>query len=192
MDSKFINAVSEKDIVTIRFSISNEMLLDPRGESMKEMVSYALQHIPNLFEIDQPSGIVIPNIDKWDKDLLLQIKDELDNNFSQEKLFIYEKIAKHVLKEKIEKLNAAEKITGSSSEANNIKKNIAHFADEANRVIKEDPLNTAITIAGVATFCISLMAEKTFWVCLGATSGLALTALGTFRLYNNTIKPKKK
>ena len=39
MRPKFIKSVDESDVVSVRISLTNELMLDPRGESFKVMLS---------------------------------------------------------------------------------------------------------------------------------------------------------
>ena len=50
MNQRFIHAVSEHNLAKVRLSISNELLLDPRGLTYKEMLNYASENLPELFE----------------------------------------------------------------------------------------------------------------------------------------------
>ena len=52
MKAKFIRAVENNDLSMVRAFISNEMLLDPRGKSFDEMLSFAESRFSNLYEID--------------------------------------------------------------------------------------------------------------------------------------------
>lgn len=49
MDTKFINAVQIKNIVRVRLALSNELMLDPRGKTFKEMLQYAESNLPLLY-----------------------------------------------------------------------------------------------------------------------------------------------
>ena len=50
MEQKFIESVKRGDVKDVRLSLSNELLLDPRGKSFTEMLSYAEANLSNLFE----------------------------------------------------------------------------------------------------------------------------------------------
>ena len=50
MEQKFIESVKKGDVKDVRLSLSNELLLDPRGKSFTEMLSYAEANLSNLFE----------------------------------------------------------------------------------------------------------------------------------------------
>ena len=41
MNPKFIKLVEERNIIRVRLSLSNELLLDPRGDSFRKMKSFA-------------------------------------------------------------------------------------------------------------------------------------------------------
>lgn len=107
MNPKFIKLVEEGNIIRVRLSLSNELLLDPRGNSFSEMKSFAQSHLPDLYEPDNRTTYSKPE-DEWDKDFLFQVKNDLDNNFSKSRLSDYERIAKKVLKEKAAHLEQEE------------------------------------------------------------------------------------
>lgn len=99
MNPKFIKLVEEGNIIRVRLSLSNELLLDPRGDSFCKMKRFAESQLTNLYEPD--NGITYNKSEpEWDKDFLFQVKNDLDNNFSESLLLIYERVAKQVLKEK--------------------------------------------------------------------------------------------
>ena len=107
MNQRFIQAVAEHDLKKIRLSISNELLLDPRGLSFYEMVKYASDNISDLFEDDDNSEI-ISDMALWNEEYLSGLHVKLNKNFSKIKLEHFEDVAKIVLKAKIEELNSRE------------------------------------------------------------------------------------
>ena len=50
MKQTFIESVKSGDVEEVRLALSNELLLDPRGKSFTEMLSYAEANLSNLFE----------------------------------------------------------------------------------------------------------------------------------------------
>ena len=50
MKQDFVEAVDAKDLAMVRIALSNELLLDPRGATFTEMLKYAVDNIPDLFE----------------------------------------------------------------------------------------------------------------------------------------------
>ena len=107
MKDKFKKAVESEDISEVRLFLSNELMLDPRGASFHEMLSYAESQLDGLFVPDNGHRSEKEAV-LWDKDFLYQIKNELDDNFSREKLNYYEQVAKQVLKEKARQLDEEE------------------------------------------------------------------------------------
>lgn len=112
MNPKFIKLVEEGNLIRVRLSLSNELLLDPRGDSFLKMKSFAESQLPDLYEPD--NGKTYSKLtdskptDEWDKDFLFQVKNDLDNNFSESLLSDYERVAKKVLKEKAAHLEQEE------------------------------------------------------------------------------------
>ena len=107
MKAKFIKAVEGGDLVSVRLFIANELMLDPRGKSFSEMKNYAETKFSNLYDIDDAKSYSSVKTE-WNEDLLFTIKNDLDSNFSKEKLAIYEDVAKFVLRDKAEQLNKEE------------------------------------------------------------------------------------
>ena len=108
MKSEFKIAVANKDIAKVRISLSNELLLDPRGGTFHEMLLFAQQNISNLFDEHNELKYSIPPQDKWDESFMYRVKNDLDFNFSMEKLTLYESVVKFVGKKKADKLNQAD------------------------------------------------------------------------------------
>lgn len=97
MKAKFIKAVESGDLVSVRLFIANELMLDPRGKSFSEMRNFAESKFTNLYDADDAKSY--PSVKtEWNEELLFSIKNDLDDNFSKEKLAIYENVAKYVLR----------------------------------------------------------------------------------------------
>ena len=111
MKAKFIKAVENGDLVSVRLFISNELMLDPRGKSFSEMKKFAESKFSNLYDVDDAKSYTSTETE-WNEILLFSIKNDLDNNFSKEKLTIYENVAKHVLKDKGRNVLLSKKIFG--------------------------------------------------------------------------------
>ena len=105
MKPKFKKVVDAGDLISTRLFLANEMMLDPRGNSFMEMRSYAESSFSNLYDAHDGGAF---NMDSatWSEDLLFTVKNELDSNFSSERLDYYYELAKNVLKEKAANLNA--------------------------------------------------------------------------------------
>ena len=83
MDKAFIQAVNDNNLLRVRLLLTNELLLDPRGESFNEMLLFARTNIPNLFEVNIEANYSIPQQNNWDINFLFVVKNDLDNNFSE-------------------------------------------------------------------------------------------------------------
>lgn len=110
MDKAFIQAVNDNNLLRVRLLLTNELLLDPRGESFNEMLLFARTNIPNLFEVNIEANYSIPPQNNWDINFLFVVKNDLDNNFSEKKLTFYKTVVKIVCKSKAEKLAQEDKI----------------------------------------------------------------------------------
>lgn len=51
MKPKFMEAISDGDLITIRLYLANELLLDPRGKSFNKMRAYAEMNIMDLYDV---------------------------------------------------------------------------------------------------------------------------------------------
>lgn len=108
MRAKFIKTVESNNLFEVRQSLTDEMLIDPRGISLKEMLAYAEEHLPDLYETDN-GAMYTQDESEWTKDLLFNLKYDLSKNFSREKLTLFIKMAQYVLKDKAERLEQEEK-----------------------------------------------------------------------------------
>ena len=106
MKQEFISTVNQHDLAKVRMMLSNELLMDPRGKTFSEMLSYAKDNLSDLFEPNQPSKFEIPS-DKsmWTDSLVSKMKRDLNMNFSIEKLAIFVEMAKWAGKEKAASLD---------------------------------------------------------------------------------------
>ena len=82
MEEKFIKAVSDKNLIRVRLCISNELLLDPRGNSFTSMLQYAEAHLVDLYQEDDGKRYET-NTNVWNDDFLISLKNDLDLNFSR-------------------------------------------------------------------------------------------------------------
>lgn len=118
MKQKFIESVKSGDVRKVRLSLSNELLLDPRGKAFAEMLNYAKANLSNLFEENREARYEVLPKEQWDENFLFIVKSDLDSNFSVEKLAFYQAVIEIVGKDKMASLDEEEmnaKIQKSSS-----------------------------------------------------------------------------
>lgn len=110
MKEKYIEAVAKQKLVKVRMMLADELLLDPRGETFTEMLEYAKNNLPDLFEPNKVSNYEF-SIDEstWDIELASTIKQDLISNFSIEKLALFEKVARKIGEDKANTLNEEER-----------------------------------------------------------------------------------
>ena len=95
MNNEFIKAVEDKKVKTVRMMLSNELLLDPRGETFGKMLQYSKENLDNLFEPNEPARFDIPtNKEEWTDEVVSKMKRDLNMNFSIEKLSLFAEMAK--------------------------------------------------------------------------------------------------
>ena len=171
MNPKFIKLVEEGNLIRVRLSLSNELLLDPRGDSFRKMKLFAESQLPDLYEPDNGTSYNKPEYE-WDKEFLLQVKNDLDNNFSESQLLVYERVAKEVLKEKaihLEQEEAAE---------------VQPYNDEGEETINYKKVYTGVTITGAAVAVTGLVLSRMALASLG----LAGVVIGGVLLYKESQK----
>ena len=179
MDTKFIDAVQTENLVRTRLALSNELMLDPRGLTFKEMLQYAESNLSLLYQEDD--GKIYDNDPtKWNEDFLYDIKNSLDLNFSREKLTIYETVAKHVLKEKAEQMeqNDINELSRHSSEKEKKSSNTGTTQ------INKKAIYIGLTIGGTVIAVAGLCIHKTALASLG----VAGVIVGSVLLYNEMKK----
>lgn len=178
MKAKFIKAVESGDLVSVRLFISNELMLDPRGKSFSEMKNYAEAKFSDLYDVNDTKSYPSDN-KEWNEGLLFSIKNDLDDNFSKEKLAIYENVAKYALRDKAEQLNKEE-----ASRSQRI--DTAINTDNVGKAQKKNNKNLYLGITGggavvaVTGFCLSRVAL--------ASLGIAGVVIGGILLYNDAKK----
>ena len=178
METEFIKEVESGDLVGVRLSISNELMLDPRGKSFSEMKTFAEAKLTNLYDVDDSTKYSSVKTD-WNEDLLFTIKNDLDDNFSKEKLAIYENVAKYVLKDKAEELDKEEASHSARTTTTYNSENTGRTQRRSNK-----KLYTCITVGGAAIAVTGLCLSR---VAL-ASLGLAGVVIGGILLYNDAKK----
>ena len=179
MEDKYKKAVENGDLSDVRLFLSNELMFDPRGASFHEMLSYAESHLNGLFVPDNGHRSE-KDAAQWDKDFLYQIKNELDDNFSREKLNYYEQVAKQVLKDKARQLHEEEVKQQQQRPENQEGEQQTENWFEGHK--KE--VYTGVTVGGAVLTTIGLCVSKAALTTLGVV-GLAV---GGYMLYKETKK----
>ena len=178
MKVKFIKAVESGDLVSVRLFIANELMLDPRGKSFAEMKNFAEAKFDNLYDPDNAKSYSSVKTD-WNEELLFSIKNDLDDNFSKEKLAVYESVAKYVLKDKAEELDKEEASRSARTTTTSNSENTGRSQRRNNK-----KLYTCITVGGAAIAVTGLCLSR---VAL-ASLGLAGVVIGGILLYNDAKK----
>ena len=178
MKVKFIKAVESRDLVSVRLFIANELMLDPRGKSFTEMKNFAEAKFDNLYDPDNAKSYSSVKTD-WNEELLFSIKNDLDDNFSKEKLAVYESVAKYVLKGKAEELDKEEASRYARTTTTYNSENTGRTQRRSNK-----KLYTCITVGGAAIAVTGLCLSR---VAL-ASLGLAGVVIGGILLYNDAKK----
>lgn len=178
MKPKFKKAVDTGDLEGVRISLASEMMLDPRGESFKEMRTYAENTIPNLYEVHN-GATLDQNRENWTESLLFSTRNALDENFSKERLDYYFNVAKVVLKDKADNLNREDSRASGYSAS---RTHSAKYSESHKQNV--EPLSVCLTIGGLLVGSTGLILGRT----IIAAIGLAGAAIGGYKLYNNNQK----
>lgn len=182
MKPKFKKVVDAGDLVGTRLFLANEMLLDPRGKSFNEMRSYAETAFSNLYDVHD-GGSFEQNKAAWNEDLLYNVKNNLDSNFSRERLDFYYNLAREVLKDKAAHLDDEDtKLAQRQAIAPTNQEEYIHPSDSKKKI------HAGITIGGAALTVAGLLIEKTAIACVVSSLGFISMAVGGYLLYNDRKK----
>jgi hypothetical protein len=147
MEQMFVDQVEKNDLTNVRLSLSNELMMHPNGESFSEMLSFARDKLPDLFE-EHDGKSYSKNEEDWNQDLFFSVKNDLERNFSKERLELYKKMSRIVHKEKNEPLkkeDEEEKKMQRDSLSDSSKKN----KKEKNSEEESNPWPVVFAILGV-------------------------------------------
>lgn len=182
MKPKFKKVVDAGDLVGTRLFLANEMLLDPRGKSFNEMRSYAESAFSNLYDVHD-GGTFEQDKATWTEDLMYNVKNDLDSNFSRERLDFYYNLTKEVLKDKAANLDAGDiKLAQHQSNASTNQEGHIYPSDSKKK------LHAGITIGGAAVTIAGLLIEKTVVAYTVSSLGIIGMAVGGYLLYNDRKK----
>ena len=189
MDDDFINSVLRGDLIGVRLSLANELMSDPRGASFHEMLTFAESRMDGLFEPDDGRRSE-KDSNQWNKNFLFQVRHELDDNFSREKLAYYEQIAKQVLKGKAEHLNEEEGQQRQQPESQKTRNQKAEEQTDNWFENHKKEVYTGVTIGGALLTAIGICVSEDDLTIGGKVAlsilGVAGLALGGYLLYKET------
>ena len=160
MKQEFIQAVDSGNVGKARIALSNELLLDPRGKTFTEMLTYAKSKLPNLFVENKEANYSVPPQECWDEGFLFVVKNDLDSNFSIEKLAFYQAVIEIVGKSKAEELEKAEKMPAT------VEPEIEPVG-QLNKEHKVKPSSITVTTGGAILTIVGICAGKTLLTILG-------------------------
>ena len=184
MKPKFKKIVDAGDVISTRLFLSNEMMLDPRGNSFKEMLSYAETTLKDLYE-NHNNSVFDMNKQNWNEELLFSVKNDLDSNFSRERLAYYFELAKVVLKDKADSLDAEEKRAKTQIQTYN---NAPSEDNTTQSTVSNKDIYKGITIGGAILTVAGLFIEKTVVACAVCSLGIVGAAVSGYLLYNESKK----
>ena len=181
MEDKFKKAVENGELSDVRLFLSNELNLDPRGASFHEMLSYAESQLESLFEPDNGYRSE-KDTAYWDKNFLYQLKNELEDNFSREKLNYYEQVAKHVLQDKARQMDEEEAKQRKQSEDQEFGQQTENWIEHHKKEVY-----AGVTVGGALLTAIGICVSKDTLTAFGkaalTTFGVVGLAVGGYMLY---------
>lgn len=178
MKAKFIKAVDSGDVQRARLFLANELMLDPRGRSFNEMLDYAQTHLAGLFESSDGKEYS-QHVEEWNKDFLFQLKNDLEVNFSKERIEFYAKVAKCVLRDKAEQLNKEEEEQKNKDKRRHENVRSDHYSSSSKK-----KAYAGVTAGGVVLTVAGLCAQK----AVLASLGVAGIVIGGVLLYKESQK----
>lgn len=172
MKTEYIQAVDAGNVATARLFLSNELLLDPRGASFSEMLRYAVDRLPDLFEPNREAFYTVPPKDEWNEDFMFEVKADLDVNFSKEKLAFYEAVVKYVGKDKAVEIEE-EELTPRAEDSQTNK--------QPTRTIKITKVSGGAAVGGALIATAGLVSGVTVLTVIGC----ALLVGGLWLIFND-------
>lgn len=173
MTEEFITAVKSNNLPKVRMMLSNELLLDPRGESFAEMLNFAKDKLSGLFEEEKPSRFSIPaDKTEWTASTLSQMKRDLNINFSVEKLALFEEMAKYLGTDKASSLDEEDRIR-AQKEKEDKKEKEEHASLSKDNTYKKSSKRTTGTIVTGSGAIIGITG-----LCIKGTLGTILSIIG--------------
>lgn len=164
MKKEFIDAIEANDVTKVRLLLSDELMLNPHSDKYQEMKEYAEKNLPNLYEEHDGTSLEYDE-GNLTMDFLMQIKNDLDFNFSKERLVVFEKVARMVLSVKENSLDEAEPESNTENQS----------------VDKEDLLLKSTLVAGIGTLTYGMIKGNSIATLAGGAAALA----SGVKLYKN-------
>ena len=185
MKKTFIEAVENHKLSRVRISLSNELLLDPRGKTFGEMLSFAMSRLPDLFEENEEANYSVPPQNEWSQDFIYIVKNDLDSNFSKEKLAFYETVAKHVGKDKAEEINTFEE-QEKEKRLKDDEQDVTDNESSSGWTERIDKPHAIVTSCGATLMVVGIIAGKSMITIAGGTA----LVVGGILLLNDYIQNK--
>lgn len=154
LSQDFIQAVTEKDTLSVRIMLKDSLVVDPTFLELQQLLSYAEQHLTDLY--DPHDGEVLESIKaKYDKEYMDSQMVKIVRNFSEERLALLKDVCKHLFKERAQEIE---------QERNASKKS---FENNAQKV------GTGLTVGGLAIAVIGVAISKPLIIITGAAIAIA-------------------
>ncbi|MDE7414557.1 MAG: hypothetical protein K2N05_12330 [Muribaculaceae bacterium] len=96
MTQRFIQAVNDRKLNAVRIALINSLNSNPTGDEFNEMLEYANARLDDLFEENKEAYYDIIPEDEWNVDFMDKVANDLEMNFSVEKLAFYKAVIEKV------------------------------------------------------------------------------------------------
>lgn len=152
ISEQFKKAVDNKDEGLVRIMLKNSLVTDLSFTSFDEMLDYAEKSMPEI--IEEHDGTVLLEKEKWTKSYSSELKVDLVDNFSKERIEHVKDVQTYLYKKNHRiNISADQNFVNKKKELNNHSyESKTHYGNFSKEEIKPDKhsLVTLITTLGVA------------------------------------------
>lgn len=113
LTDKFKEAVIAQNVDRVKFMMKNSLTMDLTFNQFREMLDYASSRIPGLIEIHDGTNLEQDKT-KWNKDYASELKVDLMDNFSSERIAHIKEVQRYVYADKVDEAEKRAKITSAS------------------------------------------------------------------------------
>lgn len=193
LSDKFKEAVIAGDINRVRIMMKNSLTMDVTFRQFQEMLDYSVARMPGLIEVHD--GATFEGKTNWNKNYASDIKADLMDNFSSERIAHIKKVQRFVYADKVvvEEQNAAPEIQAIpvsnssirvSSELNQTYPRVSGHSQSSSRNMDSSTMVSLITTVGVAAASIlfGVIRHATI-VKIATTTVIATCVIGGITYY---------
>ena len=136
MTNEFKEAVDSNKKIRVRIMLKDIMLVDPTMQEFDEMMDYALEKMPNLYDEHDDEKLKFDS-SEWTETYLNSQMVTVVNNFSKERIDLLRNMVKYIYRDKAEHIRRKEENKSNSTLS---RKQVG---------IGVTAVGTAVTVAGI-------------------------------------------